>query len=96
MWELFSLGSVPYPGMDANDELFRKIRDGYRMDKPQFANREIFDVMLDCWRFSPETRPLFNDLESLFGSMVDQIVSDVSIELLQSPFGHSLHFNFIV
>jgi FMS-like tyrosine kinase 1 len=31
LWEFFTLGKVPYTGMEANQELFYKLRDGYRM-----------------------------------------------------------------
>lgn len=41
MWELFSMGSAPYPGMDADDQLFSKIRDGYRMAKPELSTQEM-------------------------------------------------------
>lgn len=31
LWELFSLGKVPYTGMEANQNLYYKLRDGYRV-----------------------------------------------------------------
>lgn len=78
LWELFTLGWVPYPGMEANEELFYKIRDGYRLDKPQFANQKIFEIMLSCWNLCPETRPLFNELENQFDSMLHRSNENVS------------------
>lgn len=50
LWELFSLSKVPYPGIDPNQELFNKLNDGYRMEKPPYANQEIYEIMLECWR----------------------------------------------
>lgn len=41
MWEFFTLGKVPYPGMDADQSLYFKLKDGYRMEQPEFANREL-------------------------------------------------------
>lgn len=41
LWELFSLAKVPYPGMNADENLYNKLRDGYRMEKPQYANLEM-------------------------------------------------------
>lgn len=41
MWELFSLGDSPYPGMDADDQLIMRIHDGYRMARPAFATQEM-------------------------------------------------------
>lgn len=41
LWELFSLGKVPYPGMSADEELYFKLKDGYRMEKPEFATQDM-------------------------------------------------------
>lgn len=41
LWELFSLGKVPYPGMDADQALYFKLKDGYRMEKPDFATQDV-------------------------------------------------------
>lgn len=41
LWELFSLAKVPYPGMAADENLYKKLRDGYRMEKPKCANQEL-------------------------------------------------------
>lgn len=43
LWELFSLGKTPYPGMDADVELYHKIRDGYRMEQPEHSPREMYE-----------------------------------------------------
>lgn len=41
LWEFFSLGKVPYPGMDADQSLYFKLRDGYRMEKPDNSTQEM-------------------------------------------------------
>lgn len=41
LWELFTLGKVPYPGMKADEELYFKLKDGYRMEKPGFATQDM-------------------------------------------------------
>lgn len=41
LWELFSLGASPYPGMDADVALYEKISKGYRMEKPKYATNEM-------------------------------------------------------
>lgn len=40
-WELFSLGQAPYPGIHPNENLFTKLVEGYRMDKPENATQEV-------------------------------------------------------
>ena len=77
LWELFSLGKVPYTGMEANQALFYKLRDGYRMEKPQFANQDVYDIMLNCWNVKPESRPSFTDLEQRLGALLQDGVKDV-------------------
>ncbi|XP_049549466.1 vascular endothelial growth factor receptor 1-like [Anopheles darlingi] len=81
LWELFSLGKVPYPGMEANQELYNKLRDGYRMDKPQFSNHDIYDIMLNCWNVKPDSRPTFQDLKSRFNAMLPDEMRDHYMEL---------------
>jgi FMS-like tyrosine kinase 1 len=78
LWELFSLGKVPYTGMEANENLYYKLRDGYRMDKPMFSTTDIYDIMLNCWNKEPKTRPLFNELEKRLGKFLHESVKDVS------------------
>uniref|UniRef100_A0A182JHL4 receptor protein-tyrosine kinase n=1 Tax=Anopheles atroparvus TaxID=41427 RepID=A0A182JHL4_ANOAO len=81
LWELFSLGKVPYPGMEANQELYNKLRDGYRMDKPQYSNQDIYDIMLNCWNVKPDSRPSFKDLKSRFNAMLPEEMQDHYMEL---------------
>ncbi|XP_058119992.1 vascular endothelial growth factor receptor 1-like [Anopheles ziemanni] len=81
LWELFSLGKVPYPGMEANQELYNKLRDGYRMDKPQYSNQDIYDIMLNCWNVKPDSRPSFKDLKSRFNAMLPDELRDHYMEL---------------
>lgn len=63
--------------MEANQNLYYKLRDGYRMEKPAYANRDIYDIMLSCWATKPESRPLFNELERTLGSFLHESVKDV-------------------
>ncbi|XP_032591789.2 platelet-derived growth factor receptor alpha isoform X2 [Drosophila grimshawi] len=81
MWEFFSLSKVPYPGIDPNQELFNKLNDGYRMEKPPYANQELYEIMLECWRKSPESRPLFDELEKRFGTMLGEDVATHYLDL---------------
>ncbi|XP_070496401.1 vascular endothelial growth factor receptor kdr-like isoform X5 [Chironomus tepperi] len=81
LWELFSLGKVPYTGMDANQELFYKLRDGYRMEKPKYSTQDIYDIMLNCWNAKPESRPLFNELERKLSSFMMDSVKDHYLDL---------------
>lgn len=58
LWEIFSLGHTPYPGMKPEDNLFDKLRDGFRMERPKYATTKMHEVMLDCWHVDPKSRPV--------------------------------------
>ncbi|XP_037049515.1 vascular endothelial growth factor receptor 1-like isoform X2 [Bradysia coprophila] len=83
MWELFTLGQTPYPGMSADHDLFVKLTDGYRMDKPEYATEEVYHIMLNCWNVNAETRPTFNDLEEKFGKILKDGQAEHYIDLNQ-------------
>lgn len=40
LWELVTLGAVPYPGITVQD-LFKLLKEGYRMDKPNNCSNEL-------------------------------------------------------
>lgn len=78
MWELFMLGKVPYPGQDANENLYFKLKEGYRMEKPPNATQSLYDIMLSCWFANAESRPLFHVLEKQLSTLLQNVVSEVS------------------
>ena len=41
MWELFTLGSAPYPGVDWNFESWKLLREGKRLEKPDYASNAM-------------------------------------------------------
>ncbi|XP_070177763.1 tyrosine-protein kinase CSK-like [Littorina saxatilis] len=63
LWEIFSMGEVPYPTIHINDVGLR-IKSGYRMDKPEFSDDTHFDVMKDCWQFKQSKRPTFGTIRA--------------------------------
>ncbi|XP_055305922.1 neuroglian-like isoform X2 [Sitodiplosis mosellana] len=81
LWELFSLGAVPYPGLIAGAALFKMLIEGYRMERPDFATQDIYEIMLSCWNERPESRPLFDELARKFSNMMDHNVSEHYISL---------------
>lgn len=40
LWEIVTLGGSPYPGIP-NEDLFRLLKDGYRMDKPENCSPDM-------------------------------------------------------
>ncbi|KAJ7986995.1 hypothetical protein DPEC_G00334170 [Dallia pectoralis] len=62
LWETFSLGVCPYPGM-TNQQAREQVEKGYRMSCPQKCPDEVYKVMQKCWEYKPENRPKFADLQ---------------------------------
>ncbi|KFO26475.1 platelet-derived growth factor receptor alpha [Fukomys damarensis] len=65
LWEIFSLGGTPYPGMMVDSTFYNKIKSGYRMAKPDHATSEVYDIMMQCWNSEPEKRPSFYHLSEI-------------------------------
>ncbi|XP_075051843.1 mast/stem cell growth factor receptor Kit isoform X2 [Mixophyes fleayi] len=72
LWEIFSLGSSPYPRIPVDSKFYRMIKDGYRMLIPECAPAELYDIMKSCWNSDPLKRPTFKQIVQ----MVEQQLSD--------------------
>ncbi|XP_046457985.1 vascular endothelial growth factor receptor 1-like [Daphnia pulex] len=84
LWELFTLGKIPYPGMDANHQLVRQLENGYRMEKPAYAPNYIGEIMAGCWKADPKERPTFSHIEQTISSEMESTVSDHYLNLNDS------------
>ncbi|XP_056875041.1 tyrosine-protein kinase Fer isoform X4 [Takifugu flavidus] len=62
LWETFSLGMCPYPGM-TNQQAREQVEKGYRMACPQRCPDDVYKVMQRCWQYNPEERPKFSHLQ---------------------------------
>ncbi|KAF2903975.1 hypothetical protein ILUMI_02199, partial [Ignelater luminosus] len=76
IWEVVTLGSTPYTGLSAA-EVMKKVRDGYRLEKPEHCRRELYNIMYYCWDKDSKQRPSFGEcvelLEKLIVSETDYI-----------------------
>uniref|UniRef100_A0A8C4YKW6 receptor protein-tyrosine kinase n=1 Tax=Gopherus evgoodei TaxID=1825980 RepID=A0A8C4YKW6_9SAUR len=72
LWELFSLGSSPYPGMAVDSKFYKMIKEGYRMFSPECAPVEMYEIMKSCWDADPLQRPTFKQIVQL----IEQQLSD--------------------
>ncbi|XP_060530619.1 vascular endothelial growth factor receptor 1 isoform X2 [Cylas formicarius] len=81
LWELFSLGKTPYPGMEANERLYNRLVEGYRMESPEYAPKEVYEMMLDCWQSKPLARPSFTKLVEKIGCLLEDSVRKHYVDL---------------
>ncbi|KAM7373801.1 hypothetical protein PAMP_006504 [Pampus punctatissimus] len=70
LWEIFSLGESPYPDLPMTQEFYSALKRGYRMNRPDHAPQNIFDVMKQCWQEKPQDRPAFSSLVISIGDML--------------------------
>lgn len=74
LWEIFSLGNSPYPGMPVDAKFYKLIKEGYRMDAPDFAPSEMYQIMRSCWDADPFKRPPFRKVVE----RIEQQLSDAT------------------
>ncbi|XP_054646685.1 vascular endothelial growth factor receptor 2 isoform X2 [Dunckerocampus dactyliophorus] len=70
LWEIFSLGASPYPGVCIDESFCRRLKEGTRMRPPEYATSEIYQTMLDCWLDRPTDRPTFAELVEHLGNLL--------------------------
>ncbi|KAK6620580.1 hypothetical protein RUM43_010872 [Polyplax serrata] len=70
MWEIVTLGSTPYPNMGAR-EIMRRVRDGYRLERPSHCKPEFYRLMSHCWFHDPNKRPGFSELREDLSNLLE-------------------------
>uniref|UniRef100_A0A8I3N0Q5 Vascular endothelial growth factor receptor 3 n=2 Tax=Canis lupus familiaris TaxID=9615 RepID=A0A8I3N0Q5_CANLF len=70
LWEIFSLGASPYPGVQINEEFCQRLKEGTRMRAPELATPAIRSIMLSCWSGDPKERPAFSELVEILGDLL--------------------------
>uniref|UniRef100_A0A803Y393 receptor protein-tyrosine kinase n=1 Tax=Meleagris gallopavo TaxID=9103 RepID=A0A803Y393_MELGA len=64
LWEIFSLGVNPYPGIQVDVNFYKLIKSGFKMDRPYYATKHVYYVMQSCWALDSRRRPSFSQLVS--------------------------------
>uniref|UniRef100_A0A8C6J2Z2 receptor protein-tyrosine kinase n=1 Tax=Melopsittacus undulatus TaxID=13146 RepID=A0A8C6J2Z2_MELUD len=64
LWEIFSLGVNPYPGIPVDTNFYKLIQSGFKMDQPYYATKDVYCVMQSCWDLDSRKRPSFSRLVS--------------------------------
>ncbi|NXT63773.1 VGFR4 factor, partial [Chaetops frenatus] len=77
LWEIFSLGASPYPGVQIDEDFCRRLKEGTRMRSPEYSTPEVYQTMLDCWQGVPTERPTFTELVERLGDLLQANVQQV-------------------
>ena len=62
LYELITYGHIPYPGI-SNIHVLEAVERGYRMPPPQNCPDLLYEIMTECWKRNPESRPTFETLQ---------------------------------
>nr|XP_028574108.1 macrophage colony-stimulating factor 1 receptor [Podarcis muralis] len=71
LWEIFSLGRSPYPGMKVNSKFYSLVKQGYHMGRPEFAPEDMYNIMTACWNMEPTQRPTFSQISTFLQKQLD-------------------------
>ncbi|XP_021563107.1 mast/stem cell growth factor receptor Kit [Carlito syrichta] len=88
LWELFSLGSSPYPGMPVDSKFYRMIKEGFRMLSPEHAPADMYDVMRTCWDADPLKRPTFKQIVQLIEKQISESTNHIYSNLAHCSPSH--------
>ncbi|XP_054166017.1 vascular endothelial growth factor receptor 1-like [Oppia nitens] len=81
LYEFFTLGGNPYPGIEIDEEFYKRLKSGYRMEKPDFAPKEIYELMTHCWSAEPKERPDFMEIADFIGALLESNVRQHYLDL---------------
>ncbi|CAC5409559.1 RET [Mytilus coruscus] len=80
LWEIVTLGGSPYPGIP-NKDLFKLLKEGYRMEKPENCSLEVYQLMLSVWHPNPYCRPSFTELREKLEAMLEQTKQYINLSV---------------
>ncbi|KAI6231221.1 Protein kinase domain-containing protein [Aphelenchoides besseyi] len=61
LYELFSVGEVPYAGLE-NNQVLEFLEANNRLHKPAYCTEDIYELMRSCWAISPVDRLSFAEI----------------------------------
>jgi len=79
LFEIITLGELPFPDIKTNEKVLKKVTEGYKMPKPDNCPEQLYSLMVKCWEYDPEARPnfqkVFENLTSIFVELkLDQML----------------------
>ncbi|XP_058523273.1 vascular endothelial growth factor receptor 2 isoform X1 [Ochotona princeps] len=90
LWEIFSLGASPYPGVKIDEEFCRRLKEGTRMRAPDYTTPEMYQTMLDCWHGEPNQRPTFSELVEHLGNLLQANAQQDGKDYIVLPMSETL------
>ena len=89
LWEIMTMGESPFKDVHF-EQFMENLRTGAHPEQPPYCPNNVFNVMQACWRFRPEDRPTWSQVEN---SMYDLCLGKLlcTKQLLQHCLKSLLH-----
>ena len=89
LWEIMTMGESPFKDVHF-EQFMENLRTGAHPEQPPYCPNNVFNVMQACWRFRPEDRPTWSQVEN---SMYDLCLGKLlcTEQLLQHFLKSPLH-----
>ncbi|XP_060566739.1 MAM and LDL-receptor class A domain-containing protein 1-like isoform X2 [Ruditapes philippinarum] len=85
LWEIFTLGYMPYPGQ-TNSDVMHFVASGGRLDPPEKSPARLSKIMIMCWNSVADIRPSFSEIIDLLDMCLqDEEVLNTDVSLFQYP-----------
>lgn len=73
LYELITLGAIPYHHICNSVDLVKLLNDGERIKQTNYCPNELYSTMKSCWAISAENRPNFSDLTNQLTKFYDSV-----------------------
>ncbi|XP_023244156.1 leukocyte tyrosine kinase receptor-like isoform X1 [Centruroides sculpturatus] len=85
LWEVMSLGYMPYPGR-GNQDVMQMVTSGGRLEAPTNCPNPVYHIMMQCWHPVPDQRPCFSTVIERIGyCLQDPDVLRASLPVFHRP-----------
>ncbi|KAF8763666.1 ALK tyrosine kinase receptor like protein [Argiope bruennichi] len=95
LWEVISLGYMPYPGR-GNQEVMQLVTSGGRLEPPTNCPAPVYHIMMQCWHPHPDERPNFTTIIERLGYCMQVPTDDLETEIVNPKGKKFQHMNGMV
>ena len=82
LWEIMTMGESPFKDVPF-EQFMEYLRTGAHPGQPPYCPNNVYTVMQECWRFRPDDRPTWGQVEvSMYNLCLGKL-------LYPDPFIHS-------